>query len=300
MIDWDDAKYVLAVARSGQMLGAARRLGVNQATFSRRIAALERSLGVRLVDRKTTGTSLTEEGRALLPRLERIEAEFLAAQAEMAGQHGAISGSVRLGAPDGFGVGFLAPRLAEFLRRYPAVNLQLVPVPRVFSLSQREADLAVMVGRPEKGRLKARKLIDYTLGLYAARSYLNGRKLPESLDDLGDHRLIGYVDDLVPTPQLNYAQDLFGSRRPDVEISSAMGQLEAVRAGAGVGILHDFMVEGSGLVRIVPAVSVTRAYWIAWHPNLDGTPRVRVLIDFLLDAVVRDKARFSAHSAEAP
>ncbi len=286
-MDWDDAKYLLAVARAGQMLGAARRLGVNQATLGRRITSLEESLGVRLVDRKTTGTTLTDEGRALLPRLERIEAEFLAAQSEMTGEGAEVSGTVRLGAPDGFGVGFLAPRLAEFQDRYPAVQLQLVPVPRVFSLSQREADLAVMVGRPERGRLKARKLTEYTLGLYASKAYLDRYGMPEDVEALADHRLVGYVDDLIPTPQFNYAREIFGARRPDLEISSATGQFEAVRAGAGIGILHDFMMRDGDPIHILPEISISRSYWIAWHPTVDGTPRARALIDFLVDIVAR-------------
>lgn len=288
-MNWDDAKYLLAVARAEQMLGAARRLGVNQATLGRRITSLEESLGVRLVDRKTTGTTLTDEGRALLPRLERIEAEFLAAQSEVAGGGAEVAGTVRLGAPDGFGVGFLAPRLPAFQSLYPAVQLQLVPVPRVFSLSQREADLAVMVGRPERGRLKARKLTDYTLGLYAAKAYLERYGVPADVEALAGHRLVGYVDDLIPTPQFNYAREIFGARRPDLEISSSMGQFEAVRAGAGIGILHDFMMQDDRMVRILPDVSITRTYWIAWHPTVDGTPRARVLIDYLVDIVARGR-----------
>lgn len=292
-LNWDDAKYLLAVARSGQMLGAARRLGVNQATLSRRIAALEDAIGVKLVHRRTNGCDLTAEGRMILSRLERIEAEFLDGQAELTGRRGEVAGTVRLGTPDGFGISFLAPRLRSLLDAHPAMNLELVPVPRVFSLSQREADLAVMVGQPEKGRLKARKLTDYTIGLYASRDYLDAMGMPERLEDLNQHRIVGYVDDLIPTAELNYGREVFPNRQPNLAVSSAIGQFEAVRSGAGIGILHDFIAAtNDGLVRILPDLIHTRSYWIAWHPALQGTPRVRAVIDFLVELVLRHQADF--------
>ena len=149
----------------------------------------------------------------------------------------AISGSVRIGAPDGFGVTFLAPRLALLTARYPDLKIQLVPVPRSFSLSRREADIAITVDRPDQGRLVARKLVDYSLRLYASRSYLAEHPAPQSIDELSRHRLVGYVDDLVISPSLNYAPEITRDWRPAFEISSALGQVEAVRAGAGIGIL---------------------------------------------------------------
>src|SRR5690606_30793074 len=140
------ARLFLAVARAGQMLAAARRLGLNQATLSRRIAALEADLGEQLLHRRTHGCELTEAGAELMAGLERAEAEMLAAQARIGDTDGAVSGPGRIGAPDGLGVGFLAPRLGLLANRQAGLTLQLVPVPGSFSLSRREADIAVMVG----------------------------------------------------------------------------------------------------------------------------------------------------------
>lgn len=149
-LNWDDARHFLAVAREGQILGAARRLGISQAKLSRRIAALEAAMGARLLDRTTRGSTMTDMGLNLFAAAERMEAEILAVVDHIDGEEG-VAGTVRIGAPDGFGGAFLAPRLGALRSVCPGLRVQLVPVPRSFSLSEREADIAIMVGRPEKG-----------------------------------------------------------------------------------------------------------------------------------------------------
>lgn len=297
-LDWDDARMFLAVARAGQMLGAARTLGINQATLSRRMAALEAALGAKLLARRTHGSELTDAGAQLLETLERVETEMLAVQARLQGAEAAAAGVVRIGAPDGFGVGFLAPRLALVAERHPGLTVQLVPTPRGFSLSRREADLAVMVGRPERGRLVARKLTDYTLGLYASPAYLADRRAPAEAADLVGHRLVGYVEDLIAAPALNYAAEFLRGWRSRFELTSAVGQVEAVRAGAGVGVLHDYLaradIEAGRLVRLLPELQATRSYWLAIHENLRDVARVRAAADFLTDAVRGAQSTFIA------
>lgn len=171
-IDWDQLRIFLAVARAGQFLGASRRLALDQATVTRHIRALETSLGVRLFDRLTTGSVLTPAGRDVLAHAERMEAELLRLSAMRSTTGDAIEGTVRIGAPDGFGTLFLASRLVPLVERYAGLDLQLVPLPRSFSLSKREVDLAVTVERPAGGRLTVRKLTDYSLSLYASPGYI--------------------------------------------------------------------------------------------------------------------------------
>ncbi|WP_255440776.1 LysR family transcriptional regulator [Paracoccus sp. MC1854] len=292
-LDWDDTRLFLAVARAGQMLGASRTLGINQATLSRRIATLEAALGAKLIARRTHGSELTDAGRALLEALERVETEMLTVQVRLQGAEAAAAGVVRIGAPDGFGVGFLAPRLGVLAERHPALTVQLVPTPRGFSLSRREADLAVMVGRPEKGRLVARKLTDYTLGLYASPNYLAAHPEPTDPAGLAGHRLVGYVEDLIAAPAFNYATEFFRGWRSSVELTSAIGQVEAVRAGAGIGVLHDYLAHGPDFVRILPELYVVRSYWLAIHENLRDVVRVRAAADWLSDAVLQSHSAFA-------
>ena len=283
-MDWNDCRTFLAVARAGQMLAAAQTLGTNQATVSRRMRKLEERLGVRLLNRLPHGCELTDAGRALATRLERAESELLDAEAALSSGEAKISGTIRIGAPDGFGTAFLAPRLPRLADRHPALRIQLVPLPRTFSLSKREADVAVVIGRPRRGKLIARKLMDYTLSLYASEAYLAQASAIESLNDLQRHRLVGYVDDLIYSPSLDYARQFQRNWQSHIEIASAMGQQAVVRAGGGIGILHEFLVTPDmRLRRVLPEMSVSRAYWLVYHQDLRRSGRIRAVADFLVE-----------------
>jgi DNA-binding transcriptional LysR family regulator len=285
-MNWDDVRMFLAVARTGQILAASRRLGVNHATLSRRVSALEEALKTRLLIRRTNGCDLTAEGETFLRAAERMETEMLAAQASIGRIDTAVAGTVRVGAPDGFGVSFLAPRLGKLTARHPELKIQLVPVPRSFSLSQREADIAITLERPEQGRLVSSKLTDYTLGLYASRDYLAENGTPQTVDELKAHRRVGYVEDLIFTASLNFTGEIMRSWDAGFEISSATGQTEAVRSGAGIGILHDYIArQHQELVRVLPANTIRRAYWTTWHESARDLARVRTVAEFLQELV---------------
>ncbi len=292
-MNWDDVRIFLAVARAGQILGAAKRLGLNHATVSRRVAALEESLNARLFRRLTTGSELTPSGEHFLTVAERMEAEMIAARAEIAGEGELVSGTVRVGAPDGFGVAFLASRLGELTARYPQLSVQLVPVPRSFSLSRREADIAITVERPTEGRLVAAKLVDYTLGLYASRTYIEANGMPETTADLGGHRLVGYVSDLVISPSLDYATEVAADWNASFQVSSALGQTEAVRSGAGIGILHSFIARAhDDLVPVPLGPTIRRAYWLVYHESVRPLRRVQAVSAFIGEIVEKERAVF--------
>lgn len=293
-MNWDDIRIFLAIARSGQILAAGKRLGLNHATVARRLTALEDNLGARLFDRSTSGCVLTEAGARFFDRAETMEAQALAAKADLGSNTPEISGTVRIGAPDGFGVAYLAPRLGLLTRQHPGLTVQLVPVPRSFSLSRREADIAVTIDRPDTGRLVAGKLVDYTLGLYAARSYLDAHGSPSSSSDLGTHILIGHVEDLLYSASLNYGSEIFKGWSARFEIASALGQTEAVRAGAGIGILHDFIARADpSLVAVLPEIKLQRAYWMVTHESSRPLRHVSAVQAFLRDQVARDRSIFA-------
>jgi DNA-binding transcriptional LysR family regulator len=283
----------LAVARTGQLLSASRRLGINHATLSRRMTGLENSLQTRLLVRRTNGCSLTAEGEVLLRAAERMEAEMLAAQAQAGRTDSTVAGTVRIGAPDGFGVSFLAPRMTSLIRRHPDLKIQLVPVPQSFSLSQREADIAITIERPEQGRLVSSKLTDYTLGLYASRDYLAQAGEPSGVDDLPRHARIGYVEDLIYSPSLNFTGEVMRSWNAGLEISSATGQTEAVRSAAGIGILHDYVARRyPELVRVLPQITIRRSYWTTYHESSRDLARLRVVVDFIRELVAAESRIF--------
>lgn len=288
-MNWDDVRMFLAVARTGQILAASKRLGVNHATLSRRVTALEESLKSRLLIRRTNGCELTAEGEIFVHAAERMETEMLAAQAQIGRIDTAIAGTVRVGAPDGFGVSFLAPRLGRLTARFPELRIQLVPIPRSFSLSQREADIAITLERPEQGRLISSKLTDYTLGLYASQEYLAANGAIETIENLKSHRRIGYVEDLIFTASLNFTGEVMRSWDAAFEISSATGQTEAVRSSAGVGILHNYIArQYPELIRILPDTTIRRAYWTTYHESARDLVRVRTVVDFLQELVTAE------------
>jgi len=299
-MNWDDIRIFLAVARAGQLLAASRRLGVNHATVARRMDTLERDLQTRLLDRRTNGCTLTSEGEAFFQSAERMETEMLDAQSKLGNVDRTISGTVRIGSPDGFGVAFLAPRLGPLLERHPHLKVQLVPVPHAFSLSQREADIVITLERPDEGRLVCRRLTDYTLGLYASAAYISRHGRPARFEDLRHHALVGYVGDLVFSRSLNFVSDFMRNWSPTLEISSALGQAEAVRAGLGVGILHDYIAaDDSDFVPLFPDRKISRTYWAVTHESLRNLTRIRVLLEFLAEIVGAERHRFVRGTAAA-
>ena len=152
---WDDLQAFLAIARSGRLTEAARLLGVEHTTLSRRLTRLEASLGIRLFDRRPVGYLLTPEGELVLPRAEAAERAALLVWSGGIGDGSEVSGTVRMGTPEAFGTFCLAGRLGQLAVRHPGLTIELVAMPRSFSLSKREADVAIGLSRPPAGRLRA-------------------------------------------------------------------------------------------------------------------------------------------------
>ncbi|KEP69600.1 LysR family transcriptional regulator [Thioclava dalianensis] len=293
IFDWNDLRYFLSVARAGRLTAAARTIGSDHATVSRRITALEGRLSAQLFERSPRGYALTDAGERLLRHAEQIESVAARVHDDIAGERYALSGSVRIGTPDGFGAFFLAPRLGDFATAHPELEVQLVATPQVFSLSKREADIVITLSRPEKGRLISRKLTDYTLHLYGAPSYLKTHPLTDK-SQLREHLMIGYIPELIFTPELDYLSLVVGDLVPQFSSSNLFGQLRAIQAGKGIGILPDFMARGAPeLVPLLPdEIEITRSYWLQTHQDLRESARVRTAMRFIAEQVSEAKAEF--------
>jgi DNA-binding transcriptional LysR family regulator len=286
-LDWNHWPAFLAMARTGRLTQAAQQLGVDHSTLSRRIAALEAALSVRLFDRQPRGFVLTSEGEALLADAEAMEAAVLRMSSPRYTGASGLAGTVRIGSPEGFGTYFLAPRLPALARQHPELHLELVANPRSFSLSKREADMAITMSRPPQGRVYAHKLLDFALGLYAAESYVHRMPPLRSRDDLPQQRWVGYVEDLRWTPELDYLPEVAKGIQPHLHISNVITQLTAVAGGAGIGVLPHFMArQQAGLVRLLPdQVRLQRSYWLVTHADTRDLARIKATVDFLLAAV---------------
>ncbi|HST93428.1 MAG TPA: LysR family transcriptional regulator [Microvirga sp.] len=291
--DWDDLRFFLAVARAGRLTVAARQLEADHTTVSRRVSALEKALKAQLFERKPQGYSLTEQGERLLGLAEGMETQALAVASQVGGADLALSGTVRIGAPDGIGTYFLAPELGALAERHPDLTLQLVALPRTFSLSKREADIAITLEQPTEGRLVSRKLTDYRLRLYASKDYLARHGPIADLADLTGKTLVTYVADLIYSPVLDYFSGLEKYTARRYECASVVAQLEAVRAGVGVGILHDYAVrQFPELQAVLPEVSYLRTYWLVTHADVRNLRRVEEVYSFILSRVRANRGLF--------
>ncbi|WP_454621788.1 LysR family transcriptional regulator [Bradyrhizobium cenepequi] len=292
-MDWDRVRIFLEVARAGQILKASKSLRLNHATVARQLTALERSLNAKLLERHTSGCTLTAAGEALVAAAERAESEFLRVGASIGGAAEAIIGTVRVGAPDGLGNYFLADHLGALAASHSRLVVQLVPLPRTFSLSRREADIAITLDRPKQGRLILSKLTDYTLSVYAADSYLEREGSISSQAELAGRLFVTHVEDFAYSRALDYAAVLGRLMSRRYECGSVVAQMEAVRAGHGVGILHDYAAQRyPELRRLLPEIRFVRSYWITSHPDTHETRRVQEVHRFISGSVKAARSTF--------
>lgn len=281
--DWDDIQAFLAISRAGRLTAAAQQMGVDHSTLSRRITALEAGLGVRLFDRRSVGFVLTPEGERVLSDAEAMESLAMRMRHRLEDASVGLTGSVRVGTPEGFGTYFLAPRIARITAAHPQLEIELIANPRMFSLSKREADLAVSMTRPANGRVYAHKLTDYTLGIYGARTYVDAHPPIRSRHDVLTHPWIGYVEDQMWSAELNYLPQISTSLLPKVRISNVISQMAAVAGGAGFGVLPCFMARTDpNLVRVLTdEIELTRSYWLITHAETRDVARVKLIADFI-------------------
>jgi DNA-binding transcriptional LysR family regulator len=293
-MDWDDLRVFLAVARRESLSAAGKALRIDPATVGRRIARLEDSLGARLFVKSPQGYALTDAGARLVPRAEVAEAALRGLD-ETAETPEGLTGQIRLGAPDGCANYLLPQVLAQMCDRHPGLEVQLVALPRVFNLSKREADMAIGVSRPEAGRLVVQKLTDYRLHLAASRSYLAAHAPITTRSDLKAHRLVGYIPDMIFDKELDYLAEL-GLAAPPLASNSVSVQLNFLRAGAGVGVVHDFALPATpDLQRILPNdISLTRSFWLIRHADDARVPRLTRFAEDLVRLCRAEMARLEA------
>ncbi|MFD2248670.1 DNA-binding transcriptional LysR family regulator [Pseudochelatococcus lubricantis] len=291
--NWDLLQSFLAIARTGRLTLAAKRLGVDHSTLSRRLSALEGALGATLFERTMAGYALTTHGEHLLRHAESVESTVIALQSELADSRSTVSGAVRIGAPDGFGTAFLAPAVGRLSQAHPELDIQIVATPRNFSLSQREADIAITLSRPSHGRLHARLLTDYALGIFAAASRPDLWRDVAGAEDCAAKPFISYIDDMIFTPELDYLSSIARDITPRIRSSNLIAQYQATVAGAGLCVLPCFLAAGdSRLVRVLPDLQLTRSFWLLVHSDMRDLARIRVTADFIADEVRRAKSLF--------
>lgn len=291
--DWEDIRYFLETERAGRMALAARRLGVSHTTVARHIERLERSIGTQVFERSDEGMLLTEVGERILSHAREMERTALALGDQLGdGRAEQLSGVVRVGAPDGFGNAVLSHILPQMLRTSPGLQIELVPVPRTHKLWKRDVDIAISLDRPQTGRLIMRKLVDYDLRLYGAPELLTDP--PQDVQDLTAYPFVGYIDDLLYTGELDFNRLIHPQLRTAYKAATVKAQLDAVRAGAGLGVLPCFMAAQTGLIPVLPEeVQFNRRYWLLYPEEFRDLARIRRVADFIVDGVRTSPVQFT-------
>ncbi|NNF25173.1 MAG: LysR family transcriptional regulator [Rhodobacteraceae bacterium] len=293
--NWDDMRIFLSVARSESLSGAAHALRLDPATVGRRVQRLERALEVPLFTKSPQGYVLTDEGQRFFDHAMRAETAMERGADDLRGRAGRLSGQIRIGAPDGC-ANYLLPQVTRaIMDDHPELEVQIVALPRVFNLSKREADMAIAVSRPTAGRLTVQKIADYKLHLAASRDYLEGADPIQGLTDLKAHPVVGYIPDMVFDKELDYLSET-GADKVDFASNSVSVQLNWIRAGAGIGIVHDFALPAvPGIARILTdELSLSRTFWLIRHHDERRSERLGRFSDLLISGLRAEIARLEA------
>jgi DNA-binding transcriptional LysR family regulator len=288
-------RIFLSVARNETLSGAGRALRMDPATVGRRIARLEEGIGQALFVKSPQGYLLTEAGTHVLDHAERAETAMQAAAASVAGTTGALTGQIRIGAPDGC-ANFVLPRVfADLARANPELDLQIVALPRVVNLSRREADMAITVSPPTASRLSYQRITDYRLHLAASQTYLSQHPPLTALSDLRVHRVVGYIPDMIFDKELDYLNDM-PVERVALASNAASVQLQLLRQHGGIGIAHDFALPFAPGVRrvLTDQLSFTRSFYLVRHAEDRRLDRINRFAKALVDSVRAEVARLEA------
>lgn len=286
----DDLLILLAVSRSAKFTTAAQTLGLNHTTVSRRIAALEKALGGRVLARAAGGWEVTDLGAEAVRVAERVEAAVgtLGAAGEAPDP---IAGVVRMTATDGFSAYIAAPAVAKLRRHHPGLSVEVVTMTRR-ALQQRSGlDIEVVVGEPQVHRAEALRLGEYVLGMYASRAYLAENGTPTTVEEVTEHPLVYFVDSMLQVDDLDAPRRLVPAMRDGLTSTNVFVHVEATRAGAGIGFLPCFMGDlHNDLVRLLPADFAERLpYWMVLRPDSMRRPAVAAVVQALQEEVAAHK-----------
>jgi len=280
MSDWEDIRHFVTLAREGTLSAAARTLGVDHATVARRVAALEASTGLKLVDRRARATLLTEDGRRIAAVAAPMEeAAFALSRTAQAAKPG-VDGEVTISAPPNFASAVIAPQLVRLRQQHPGIRIKLMGEKRRASLSRREADVALRLSRPVETGLFVRKIGSFGFSLYGAPAYLN--KTPPHA-----FAFIGYDASMAESPQEVWLRAVIGEREVVLRTNDLETQIAAARSGLGVAALPHYLGEGDPRLQRhdVPGRPVSRDVWLLVHRDLRQVPPVRAVMEFLVSCV---------------
>jgi len=283
---WDDLRVVAAIAAQGSLSGAGRQLGLSHATVFRRLAKIDDRLGVKLFERSRTGYVLTLAGEEVVAAARRIEVEILNVERRVVGRDLRPSGIVRVTTTDTLLAGLLSPILVAFRKAHPDISLEIAVSNELFSLAKREADIAFRPSATPPESLVGRKI-----GTIAQAIYGKTGVAETSTDWIGPDERMAYrlLDKWMAKQGLN--------ARCRTRIDTVFGMYAAARDGAGLAVLPCYLGDNDKqLVRFgKPIQQLATDLWLLTHPDLRKTARIRVLLDFITEAMKHQRPRLAGN-----
>jgi DNA-binding transcriptional LysR family regulator len=290
-ISWDDLRIFLEVGRHKTLSAAAKQLGVDDSTVSRRMAQLETNLGETVFVRGRNGFQLTAKGSELLGCVQDMESSALAImESRASSDRRNPRGRVRLATMEGIATLYLAGEFVRMRDRHPDLEIELITSSQAVNVSRREADLFLSFFRAEGRGLRVEPIGQFDLHLYGEAEYLQRHGKPKSIDDLSKHVFASYVDDLVHLDSVRWLREVAADLKVVFHSSSMLAQMSAAAAGVGLVMLPTFAhPERFGLQRVLDEqTKVNRVLWLTVHQDLEYTPRVRAVVDYLRMIMLRD------------
>jgi DNA-binding transcriptional LysR family regulator len=287
-MNWDDLRYFLAVARAGSLSAAGRDLGVSQPTVSRRLAAMEARLSVRLFDRIENRYVLTPAGDEIFDTVQHVEETVAGIDRRVAGKDLSVKGELRLTCTEVLANLYLAPHLSEFVRLHPDINLSVVCTFQHLSLNSREADVAIRVASKPPDTLVGRRLLQVAMGIYAGNNTVRTGDSP----NIEDIDWIGWQDETYNRMfiQSHYPNACIRHRVDDMQAMCAM-----VRCGLGSAILPCYVGDSDPELRRIVREPITKGsmdLWVLSHPDVRKAARVRAFTAFIADTLLDDRDLF--------
>lgn len=287
-MEWDDYRHFLAIEQAGSVLGAAKQLGVNHTTVLRRIASLERRLGVRLFERLRTGYTPTPAGEELRNVILGVRQVLLDVEYRLSGKDLQLSGVVRIATTDTLSHGLLLPHLRAFRQLHPHIQLQIIGSNQIVSLTRREADIAIRATNQPPDNMLGRKIGLARSAIYGALSYLDERGHDLASDR---HDWIGLDETLAHLPEYRWLERRIPSERIVLRLNNLLHKIAVVKAGHGIAPLLCFLAEREpDLIRLTePEPLFDTDIWLLSHPDLRRVARVRAFMEFITQCAKTDR-----------
>ncbi|MEH2411944.1 LysR family transcriptional regulator [Nostoc sp.] len=280
MLDWDDLRYVLAIARAGNITAAAPTLGVHESTVLRRLNSLEKQLGTRLFERFPGGYLTTPAGEEVYRTAGQMEENIQALDRRISGQDLQLRGTIRVTTTDSLLLKLLTPHFIAFQTAYPEIELETIVSNQIFNLTKRDADIAIRATNHPPETLVGRRVASVASAIYGSKTYL---AFHPKIEDLSRYTWIGLDESVVQPEWEQWLQKAFPGIRYQYRVNTLIGILAAVKEHLGIALLYCFMADRDPDLQAVhpPIPKLAKNLWILTHADIRNVTRIRTFIDFI-------------------